>query len=414
MQINKHNVSTAIILDKRKATKEGKFPVKLRVTYNRVPHYYGTNCILSEKEFEKVNSKNPRGEYKEVKLKLSYIEDKALDVINGLPEFSFDKFKANFGRKPQDLRNVYHYFDKKIEELNNSEQIGTASSYNDSLKSLKKFTKKTSHIEFKEFSPKKLVEYEDWMLRNRNSISTVGIYLRNLRAVFNMARRQSIINDEQYPFGKGKYQIPTSKNIKEALTIDKIGEFYNYTLPKYSYQDKARDLWFFSYFCNGINIADIARLKFKNISNRSITFIRKKTAKSRKELRPVVAPLTKEIQQIIDKWSNKDNSSENYVFPILEKGMTAIQEKSRIKWIVKQTNKYMQRIADDLGINEKITTYTARHCFSTVLKRSGVSTEFISESLGHNDLKTTENYLDSFEDDIKYEYANLLSAFKRK
>jgi len=29
------------------------------------------------------------------------------------------------------------------------------------------------------------------------------------------------------------------------------------------------------------------------------------------------------------------------------------------------------------------TTYVVRHTFSTVLKRSGVSTEFIQESLGH-------------------------------
>lgn len=52
-----------------------------------------------------------------------------------------------------------------------------------------------------------------------------------------------------------------------------------------------------------------------------------------------------------------------------------------------------------------------QHSFSTILKRSGVSTEFISESLGHTDLRTTENYLDSFEKDIKKKYARKLIAF---
>ena len=42
-------------------------------------------------------------------------------------------------------------------------------------------------------------------------------------------------------------------------------------------------------------------------------------------------------------------------------------------------------------------TYTARHSYATVLKRSGANIAYISESLGHNDLKTTENYLASFE-----------------
>jgi len=52
--------------------------------------------------------------------------------------------------------------------------------------------------------------------------------------------------------------------------------------------------------------------------------------------------------------------------------------------------------------------------FATVLKRSGAPIEFISESLGHKDLKTTENYLDSFEDDVKETYQKQLLNFKSK
>ena len=44
-----------------------------------------------------------------------------------------------------------------------------------------------------------------------------------------------------------------------------------------------------------------------------------------------------------------------------------------------------------------ITLHVARHTFATVLKRSGVDIGIISESLGHSDLKTTQIYLDSFE-----------------
>jgi integrase len=46
-----------------------------------------------------------------------------------------------------------------------------------------------------------------------------------------------------------------------------------------------------------------------------------------------------------------------------------------------------------------------------VLKRSGVSTEFISESLGHRDLSITETYLDSFENEQKKEIAKHLTEF---
>ena len=73
----------------------------------------------------------------------------------------------------------------------------------------------------------------------------------------------------------------------------------------------------------------------------------------------------------------------------------------------------MGKIGQKLKIEKKITTYVARHTFSTVLKRSGVSTEFIQEALGHTNIKTTENYLDSFEKEVKKEFANRLVAFKQ-
>jgi integrase/recombinase XerD len=71
-----------------------------------------------------------------------------------------------------------------------------------------------------------------------------------------------------------------------------------------------------------------------------------------------------------------------------------------------------EKIAESVGLTKKIVTMTYRHTYATVLKRSGVSPVFIKEQLGHTDLKTTENYLDSFELDIKREYSTHLIKFK--
>ena len=70
----------------------------------------------------------------------------------------------------------------------------------------------------------------------------------------------------------------------------------------------------------------------------------------------------------------------------------------------------MAEISEALNL-ENISTYTARHSYATVLKRSGANIAFISESLGHSDLKTTENYLDSFEDDTRLKNASELTNF---
>jgi hypothetical protein len=59
----------------------------------------------------------------------------------------------------------------------------------------------------------------------------------------------------------------------------------------------------------------------------------------------------------------------------------------------------MKVIASKLGIEKPVTSNVARHSFATVLKRSGANISLISEMLGHGSLKTTQIYLDSFEND---------------
>ena len=49
------------------------------------------------------------------------------------------------------------------------------------------------------------------------------------------------------------------------------------------------------------------------------------------------------------------------------------------------------------SIELKISSYVARHSYATVLKRAGVSTSVICESLGHSSERVTQIYLDSFE-----------------
>ena len=174
-------------------------------------------------------SARPRGNHKELRLKFNLIEEKTQNVIDKIDDFSFDKFKNFYSRKPKDLRNVYYFYDKQIKELDKKGKIGTASWYSINVNSIKKFSKKSSYLEFKTITPKFLRDYEHWMLSVDNSISSVSINLRALRAIFNHAKKDSIITNEQYPFEKDKYQIPESKNNetpRSKLTRYLNGIFY--------------------------------------------------------------------------------------------------------------------------------------------------------------------------------------------
>jgi integrase/recombinase XerD len=115
----------------------------------------------------------------------------------------------------------------------------------------------------------------------------------------------------------------------------------------------------------------------------------------------------------MDRWENADKSANNYVFPILTSGLTALRQYELIELFIRSINDWLVKIRKKLKIEKRLTTYVARHTFSTVLKRSGVSTEFIQESLGHTNMMTTEKYLDSFETEVKKDFVSNLTAFKR-
>ena len=165
----------------------------------------------------------------------------------------------------------------------------------------------------------------------------------------------------------------------------------------------AKDIWLFSYLVNGLNIKDIARLRYKNIEGDKLIFIRSKTERTtRQNQKPIIAVLIEDAKKIVDRWGIKPaNPDTPDIFPILTEKISPQREYELIKQFTKNINKWIRRIALKVGVEKDVTTYTARHSFSTILKRSGASTEYISEALGHSNLQTTESYLDSFEDNVK-------------
>jgi integrase/recombinase XerD len=246
------------------------------------------------------------------------------------------------------------------------------------------------------------------------SIIPVGIYLRPLRAIINQAVSEGLISKENhYAFGKGKYQIPSARNIKKALTLEELGKIYHYTAVYNSWQEKARDFFLFSYLGSGINVKDIALLKFQNIDGDNIRFIRAKTQDTTRTGSKILSiHISADIRRIIDRWKNQQEAPENYLFPILQIDFTPSTIRKVIQQFTKMMNKYLNVISSEVGLNKHITTYFARHSFATVSKRNGTSIAMISESLGHSSQKTTTSYLDSFEDDAKKDMQEKLLNFK--
>jgi integrase len=343
-----------------------------------------------------VTGDKPRGGFKDISIKLNAKEQKAIDLINTFSSFTFDKFKKKYF-DDVDYTDLFTALKKRISDLEN-ERPGTASSFQSALKSWQDFYKKPS-LPFSQITVKLLYEYENYMKIGGKSDTTIGIYMRNIRRMFNLAIKSGNVKPDIYPFGKKDddlYSIPEGSNFKRALPKSDIKKLFQYESLEGSPEQFYHDLWIFSYLCNGMNLADIARLKYKDIKGSVIVFIRKKTERKRKP-KPIIVEKNQDIDRIIGRWGNNSISPDSYIFPILRRGISPSDELARVKQLTKQVNKYIGRIAKNVGIEGKITSYGARHSFASILKQSGESTVFIQEALGHKDLKTTENYLISFD-----------------
>jgi integrase/recombinase XerD len=177
-----------------------------------------------------------------------------------------------------------------------------------------------SSLGFKDIDEKFLKAYEKWMLDEGNSVTTVGIYLRCLRTMFNKAINEGILSNDYYLFRKHKYVILASRNIKKALTLGEVKRIFEYETTPYTAQDFAKDIWVFSYLSNGMNIKDIALLKKKDIDGEYLRFIRAKTPRStRSDLTPISVYLSVYAKDIINKWGDlTPGDRDDFLFPILK------------------------------------------------------------------------------------------------
>ncbi|MDB5248342.1 MAG: recombinase XerD [Segetibacter sp.] len=403
-------VTTAIIHDTRRQIKDGTYPVKLRITYSREQKYYPTPYSLSIEDFEKTQGNRPRQEFKDISLRLQASEKKANDIIKDLPIFKWELFEKQYLTTKIGSNTLNEAFSKQSEDFRKEGRIGTAVSYECAQSSLNKFMPRAK---FTDVNVDFLKKYERWMLNNGNSVTTVSMYLRSLRALFNNAISEGSITTDFYPFGKRRYEIPTGNNIKKSLTLEDLASIYYYKPKGGTSAEKAKDYWFFMYLCNGINVKDLCLLKYDNIKDDILEYQRAKTAHTKRNVEHIRVPITEDMREIINRWGNKPDDGNTYIFPVLKQGLTPERQRQLIQQFTRVINDHMKVIAEALNLKGDVTTYAARHSFATILKRSGASTEFIGEALGHSNVKTTQNYLAGFEDKSKREVTKALTAFKK-
>jgi len=154
--------------------------------------------------------------------------EKVENTVRALVEegsFSFDNLNIRLGKYTGDTLNMA--YKNKINSLNEAGAVGNAGVYSCSFRHLETYA--GEKIAFDTITVDWLKKYEKAMLAEGKSYTTVSMYLRSMRALFNEAKSFGIVKEARYPFGKGKYEIPIGKGRKMALTLQQIKQIISYT-----------------------------------------------------------------------------------------------------------------------------------------------------------------------------------------
>lgn len=382
---------------------DGTFSVVIRITKNRRSAYLQTGIFVYENDFD-----NSSGEvkrtcklYESVGKVNEYLLKKRLEVnsfLNDLLEsgkieaMTASQIKKAFLNRSKNNLSFTEFAEKLIRDLKKSGKLGNASVYQQALD----FAKKHFHgpIHFRDINYSFLKKLEEEHLGAGYGYNSLSVKLRTIRAIYNKAINEEIAKPDWYPFNK--FKIKETKTQKRAISKEDILKIENYE-PEFGSQEfHARNYFMFSFYMIGMNFTDIAYLKYSNIKNNRLEYYRKKTGRFYSlELFDKPKAII-EIYRTNNFLFTPDKSKDRYIFPIIKREKPE-EMRADIYNGLRLTNKYIRRIAKELDISAHLTSYVARHSWASIGKALNIPLAVISDGLGHEDLSTTQVYLDELD-----------------
>jgi integrase/recombinase XerD len=356
-------------------------------------------------DFDAAMKPRPKASAQKNKALLNAALAKFTEAIDEIDHFNFGELDTKIGTPAEALANVFWHFEQRVAQLEKAEQLGTAEGYRHAAAALKEYSGRDS-LQFAAITPKLLQGFEDFMVNTGRSLTTVSIYVRNLRAIYRRAYSKET-HSKSYPFGpenEGKYVIPASSNPKKALQTEQLRQLLEARADNES-QERARDFFVFSYFGNGMNTRDIAKLTFDKLSPNpvapvSFNFVREKSKrKGSSPARPITVYMNEFMIQVYRKYANDPRTSP-FVFPILNEEMTAVKKRNAAKNFTKSINQNIQKLCKTNGI-PPLSSNWARHSFITHLLQNGTHIEMVAELAGHESSRTTMGYNGGQREDAK-------------
>lgn len=446
------NPKNSVVLYRSKTLSDGTHPVMLQVFYDKKRKYYNTGVSGKEKEWDTKRSrfKNCRPKCLTSKPCSKCRRNTTIDWIqlkydNAIAEFRKHSIPFNWveldiqlkGNSKHSTGSVLSVFEEKITDIkrgiaDRSAGVGSLRAMTNTRNLLELFIEAkgvSSNIGFRDVDYNFLISFESylkssdryvykWMRKTNTYVKrpapkglspkSIGIHMRNLRTIWNMARRKKLTQGLEYPFSS--YTIKAGTPIKtyrhlSPVEINKI----------VAYQGQIKDprkhesllLWLASYYSNGANMADMCRWKWgehAELENGVYTITYQRTKNRAKENQPIANIADVNLSAIIGFFESKTPSGYPFVFPVLvnawmRNGEALTDEQIHAAYDHRKKNviEDMREICGAVEIHDphQIDWYVARHSWAVNEYLATKDIYLVSRKLLHKHIATTQVYLES-------------------
>lgn len=316
-----------------------------------------------------------------IKLDKNRIKGIILSLQRKTLNYTADDVVKNFEMELQG-ETLFSFMRKVISRLRELRKVRTVETYLTTLNSFMRF-REGEDLLLSDINSDLMMNYEVYLKYEDITMNTISFYMRILRAVYNRAVEQELI-EQRNPF-KHVY-TGVDKTVKRALPLKSIKQIKDADLSTNAKMEFARDMFLLSFYTRGMSFVDMAYLRKKDLNNGIISYRRRKTGQQ------LHIKWEKCMQEILDKYPPNNTQ---YLLPIITKA--DIDERAHYQNELAKINKHLKKISELLKLQVPITMYVARHSWASVAKSKNVPLSVISEGMGHDSEATTQIYLASLD-----------------
>ena len=386
----------AILHPKKIDNEEKIYRLALRVTSFRKRSYFHLGYNIDPKHWddkaEKVKKSHPKHQYLNRLIRKKY--DQVDDIIYEAERSRKLLSAKQITDKIRESKNHISFFDlanEHVEDLEKTKKFNRAISDRSKAKIIKQFCKGRD-ILFQEIDENFLRRLKNYLMNEKkNSQRSAMNYYVFIRLLFNRAIQRGVVDQNLYPFGRGKILIKFAQTLKIGLTEEEILKIQQLSLQKHTSIWHTRNIFLFSFYLAGIRISDVLHLKWNDIVEDRLFYRMQKNAKLDS------LKLPEKVIEILNFYREDQRSNSDFIFPELKKigGEETKQKYSFIKRAIKNHNSNLKDIADLAGIDKKISTHIARHSFGNIAGDK-VSPQMLQKLYRHSHLSTTIGYQGNF------------------